>query len=321
MAEKILVVDDDPDVTLFVEMNLRDAGYEIELASDGMEGLDKALRDPPDLAVVDVGMPQLDGYQVVERLRSDPRTRNIGIIMLTGKTTSAERVIGLTAGADDYLIKPFDPVELAARARVLLNRIREMRSISPLTGLPGNLQIRERVAMLVAQELPFALLYVDLDNFKAYNDRYGFLRGDAAIQRVSRLVQETATQVAGSDGWVGHVGGDDFVVLCSPWHAETLAEALTRHVDREVPELYDEKDRERGGIEIVGRRGEVRGFPLLSVSIGVATTERRDFHHPGEVVSVATELKSYAKRITGSSWAMDRRRVELPEAVPDEASS
>jgi len=319
--DRILVVDDDPDVSLFVEMNLREAGYEVELAFDGTEGLRKALYDPPDLAVVDVMMPEMNGYEMVERLRSDARTRNIGIIMLTGKATSAERVIGLTAGADDYIIKPFDPVELAARARGLLNRIREMRSISPLTGLPGNLQIRERVAALVARDLPFALLYVDLDNFKAYNDRYGFLRGDAAIQRVSRVVQETTGEVAGSDGWVGHVGGDDFVVLCSPWHAESLAEALTRSVDREVPALYDEKDRERRAIEILDRRGEVRRFPLLSVSIGVATTERRDFEHPGEVVSVATELKSYAKRVGGSSWAMDRRRVDLPEPAVDEAST
>ena len=314
MTDRILLVDDDPDVALFAELNLREAGYEVSVAFGGEEGLRKATADPPDLAVVDVMMPGMDGYEVVERLRSDPRTRGVGIIMLTGKATSAERVIGLTTGADDYVIKPFDPVELAARARGILNRIREMRSVSPLTGLPGNVQIRERVEAVVRSGRPFALLYMDLDNFKAFNDRYGFLRGDAAIQRTARLVQEVALNVAGRDAFVGHVGGDDFVVLCLPWEAERVCRGIAAAVDEELPDLYDAEDRERGAIEIEDRRGELRRLPLLSISIGVTTSGRRELEHPGQVVAIATELKEYAKRTPGSSWEVDRRREEPPEA-------
>lgn len=315
MTEKILLVDDDPDVALFAELNLREAGYEVSIAHDGSVGLERALEEPPDLALIDVVLPGMDGYEVVERLRSDPRTRGVGIIMLTGKATSAERVMGLTTGADDYVIKPFDPVELTARVRGLLNRIREMRSVSPLTGLPGNLQIRDRVDQAVASGRPFALLYADLDNFKPFNDRYGFLRGDAVIQRTARVLQEAASEVVGRGAFVGHVGGDDFVVLCLPWEAERLCRTIVAAFDAEVPELHDPEDRERGFIEVEDRRGERHRVPLLSVSIGVASSDRSELGHPGEVVAIATELKEYAKRVEGSRWELDRRG-ETPAAPP-----
>lgn len=315
MADRILVVDDDPDVSLFVEINLRDAGFGVELAADGIQALEKTRETEPDLLVLDIMMPRLDGLEVAERLRSDHRTRHIPIIMLTGKATSADRVLGLTAGADDYVIKPFDPVELVARVKGLLNRTREMRSLSPLTGLPGNLQIQERLTQAVETSAPFALLYADLDNFKAFNDRYGFLRGDTAIQRLARVIQDVALESVGTSAFVGHVGGDDFVVLCPPDSAERLAEAIAETVDQQVPSLYDPEDREAGSIEVIDRRGTAQRYPLLSVSVGVATTDRRAFTHPGEAVSVATELKEYAKRIGGSSWAVDRRTVEVPDTV------
>jgi diguanylate cyclase (GGDEF)-like protein len=312
------VVDDDPDVSLFVEISLHEAGYEVALASDGEEALDRARLERPDLVVLDVMMPKFDGFEVAQRLRADPRTANASIIMLTGRATSADKVIGLTSGADDYIIKPFDPVELLARVKGILHRSKEMRALSPLTGLPGNQRIQEELAQLVKRGRPFALLYADLDNFKAFNDRYGFLRGDAAIQAAARIIADTAMEVSGDEAFVGHIGGDDFVVIARPAVAERLSRAIADRFDLEAPSFYDQADRDRGAIEVVDRRGEVRRFPLLSISIGAATTDRRHFSHPGEAVTVATELKEYAKQIAGSSWAIDRRSLEL-EDPPAEA--
>src|SRR6266567_3338886 len=267
MAESVLVVDDDPDVARFVEVNLRSAGHEVTLASDGEEALAMAAELRPDLILLDVMMPKLDGFEVAQRLRRDPRTSSCSIIMLTAKALSADKVLGLSSGADDYIIKPFDPVELLARG----------------------------------------VLYLDLDHFKAYNDHYGFVRGDRAIQAVARLASEVVHEMADESSFVGHVGGDDFLIITPPELAEAVAQKLCERFDLEVPALYDRIDLERGTVEIEDRQGTMRTFPLLSVSIGGVSAPPRRFAHFGEVVAIATEMKQVAKRTPGSSFAFDRR--------------
>lgn len=306
---RVLVVDDDRDIARFVEVNLRGDGYIVDIASDGEQGLEQALKHPPALALVDVMMPGMDGFQLVERLRGDPRTAGISIIMLTAKSLTADKVLGLTAGADDYIIKPFDPVELLARVKGTLHRAEEMRASSPLTGLPGNIRIQDEIARAVASDTPFALVYADLDNFKAYNDYYGFLRGDAAIKTAAGILQDEARRVTGDAAFVGHMGGDDFVMMVPPGKVEELCHAIIKRFDAATTQMYEEEDHERGYIEIRSRRGDLQRFPLVSISLGVATTERRDFSHREEAVAIATEMKNYAKRSEGSSWAIDRRSV------------
>jgi diguanylate cyclase (GGDEF)-like protein len=306
-GETVLVVDDDPDIARFIEVNLRTHGFDVHLASDGVVALERAYEVRPALVLVDVMMPRMDGFQVVERLRADPRTATISIIILTAKALTADKVLGLTAGADDYIIKPFDPVELVARVKGTLRRSKEMKAVSPLTGLPGNERIHGEIQRLIEIAEPFSLLYADLDNFKSYNDHYGFLRGDEAIRFVARCLQEAALDVAGNDAFVGHIGGDDFVVICQPDRAEALCRAIVERFDAQASALYDRADLERSYIEVTNRLQEVQRMPLMSISIGVATSERRTYTHPGEVVTVATELKEFAKRSRGSSWAVDRR--------------
>jgi diguanylate cyclase (GGDEF)-like protein len=307
MAESVLVVDDDPDVARFVEVNLRSAGYDVAVASNGEEALEKAVELRPDLILLDVMMPKLDGFEVAQRIRRDTRTSSCSIIMLTAKALSSDKVVGLSSGADDYIIKPFDPVELLARVKGTLRRAREMRALSPLTGLAGNIRVQEEIRRRVGEDQPFALLYADLDHFKAYNDHYGFVRGDRAIQALARVITETVHELIGPSGFVGHVGGDDFVMIVPPEEAESVAAHLVGRFDTEAPNLYDSLDAERGTIEVKDRQGNLRRFPLLTLSVGVATTTNRRFTHYGEAVAVATEMKQFAKRETGSSYAIDRR--------------
>src|SRR5881296_1324721 len=150
MPETILVVDDDPDIARFVEVNLRSAGYEVAVASDGEQALARAGEIRPDLVLLDVMMPRIDGFEVAQRLRRSPQTANTSIIMLTAKALSADKVTGLQSGADDYIIKPFDPIELLARVKGTLRRAKEMRALSPLTGLPGNIRVQEEIRRRVA---------------------------------------------------------------------------------------------------------------------------------------------------------------------------
>src|SRR5215212_5110469 len=202
-----LDVDDDPDIARFVEVNLRSAGYDVSVASDGEQALEKAATLRPDLVLLDVMMPRIDGFEVAQRLRRNPQTANTSIIMLTAKALSADKVTGLTAGADDYIIKPFDPIELLARVKGTLRRAKEMRNLSPLTGLPGNIRLQEEIERQVREHHEFAVLYVDLDNFKTYNDQQGFVRGDRLIQATARIIQDSAVEGSGAEGFVGHVGG------------------------------------------------------------------------------------------------------------------
>jgi diguanylate cyclase (GGDEF)-like protein len=227
--------------------------------------------------------------------------------MLTARGLSADKLEGFAIGADDYIVKPFDTPELLARIRGVLRRAKEMRAQSPLTGLPGNVRIEEEIESCVESGRDFALLYVDLDHFKAFNDHYGFMRGDQVIQATAGMVEDVARQASAGAAFVGHVGGDDFVVIVEPQQAEALADAIVQRFDEEAPKLYDAEDRDQGYIEVANRRGELQRFPLLSVSIGIATTERRTYAHYAEVVAIATEMKTFTKATAGSSWAVDRR--------------
>jgi diguanylate cyclase (GGDEF)-like protein len=306
MAETILVVDDDPDIARFVEVNLRSAGYEVSVAGDGAEALDLATEIRPDLVLLDVMMPRLDGFEVAQRLRKNPQTANTSIIMLTAKALSSDKVTGLQSGADDYIIKPFDPIELLARVKGTLRRAKEMRNLSPLTGLPGNIRIQEEIERQVREHRPFAVLYVDLDNFKTYNDKYGFVRGDRLIQGTARMIQD-AVMASDTDGFVGHVGGDDFVAVVEPETAEEVAKRVCERFDQDRALYYEDEDLDRGFVRMEDRKGIEQDIPLVTVSVGIATTSRRAFAHYGEAVAVATEMKQFAKRDGGSSYAVDRR--------------
>jgi diguanylate cyclase (GGDEF)-like protein len=306
-GERVLVVDDDPFIARLLEIELRAVGYEVRLAGDGREALDTVAAWLPDLVLADVMMPNMDGFELTRRLRGDSRTATVSVIMLTARGLSADKLEGFSVGADDYIVKPFDTPELMARIRGVLRRAKEMRAQSPLTGLPGNVRIESEIEARVKAQDTFAILYVDLDHFKSFNDHYGFMRGDQVIQWTARLLQDIALELAGPSAFVGHVGGDDFVLICDASLVERVAEAIIQRFDAGAAEQYDDADRALGYIEVTNRRGEIQRFPLISVSIGVASTERRSFSHYAEVVAVATEMKSFTKGTAGSSWAVDRR--------------
>ncbi len=306
-GERILVADDDPFIVRLLEIELHAVGYEVRLASDGRQALERIEDWLPDLVVADVMMPNMDGFELTRRLRQDSRTATVSIIMLTARGLSADKLEGFALGVDDYIVKPFDTPELLARIRGVLRRAKEMRAQSPLTGLPGNVRIESEIEARVKAGDMFAILYVDLDHFKSFNDHYGFMRGDQVIQWTARILQDVALELGASSAFVGHVGGDDFVVVCRADLAERIARTVIARFDAAAVDQYDDTDRAIGYIEVTNRSGQIQRFPFVSVSIGIATTARRSFLHYAEAVAVATEMKSFAKRTTGSSWAVDRR--------------
>ena len=308
MDQRVLVVDDDAAVRAVVIEALTGAGYECLGAIDGIEGLRLAHAQPPDAVVLDVVMPQLSGDDVHRALRRDVATRYIPVIFLTGQTETKDKARRLLDGADDYMTKPFDIEELAARVTTAVRRATSLRALNPLSGLPGNVAISTELSRRLAEGPGWVCLYCDLDHFKEFNDHYGFARGDQMIVLLARLLIAVA-EAAGVDNFVGHVGGDDFVLIVPEAAAEGVARAIIRGFDEIVPTVYDSEDRSRRSIVRIDRRGVERILPFVTVSIGIVPVAPGRFADAVAVSRAAAEVKEIAKRRDGSSWAVDRRRA------------
>ncbi|MCA9795786.1 MAG: response regulator [Candidatus Eremiobacteraeota bacterium] len=308
---KILVVDDDPVLLRMVETFLKSASgnYNVLTANSGPEALDMARREVPDLILLDLMMPGMDGIAVCERLRSSRSTYLIPVIMLTASASQIHRLDALRTGVDDYVSKPFDPEELEARIQGLIRRIEMSRASNPLTGLPGNLAIEHEINKRLARDDHMACCYLDLDNFKALNDHYGFEKGDECIKLVAQVLIEAAEASGHNDDFVGHIGGDDFIYISRPDYVEDILNNVTTRFDELVRDIYTLEDRERGYIEVKNRQEEVQQFPITTLSIGVSTNERRNLTSALQVSEIATELKRAAKaKAPGRShFIIDRR--------------
>jgi DNA-binding response OmpR family regulator len=306
----VLVVDDSETVARLLEWELCMAGYEVELASDGKTALRAARDRTPDVVLTDVIMPEMDGFEVVRRLRADPKTAETAVIFVTARGLSADRMEGLALGADDYIVKPFDGPDLLARVAKVLQRARAARDESPLSGLPGHSRIRGELDGRIQREEPFALLVSDVAGLKDYNARYGFARGDRVLQMTARVLREVARQVAGPSAVVVHMGADDFGVLTSPDHAVALAKAIVAGFDAQAAQLYDPEDADRGYIQLVSGEGMIRRVPIVTIAVGVADTTSRRFYHSAEVLTAAADLAREAKTETGSAWRASEPRPE-----------
>jgi diguanylate cyclase (GGDEF)-like protein len=307
MADNILVVDDDEDIVRVIRVNLQLEGYEVDTAHDGQAGLDKALETPPDLVLLDIMMPRMDGLTALKKMRSHPSLASTSIVLLTARGLTEDRVKGLELGADDYITKPFDVVEMLARVKAVLRRAKSARDTSPLTGLPGNFRIGQEIEERIETDAPFALVYCDLDNFKAFNDHYGFMRGDQVIKYSGEVLQAAAEDVGDPNAFVGHIGGDDFVAVVDGHLAEAYCKAVIERFDDGVLDFYDTADALRGYIEVVDRRGERYAFPVVSMSMGVVTNTGRPIASQWEASALAVEMKEFAKKQHGSAYRVDRR--------------
>jgi diguanylate cyclase (GGDEF)-like protein len=306
----ILVVDDDQDNASFVEFNLKMHGYEVIRARDGEQALEVMEDQRPDLAVVDWMMPRMDGVELTRRLRAEPLTSALPVIMLTAKSMTVDKVVGLTAGVDDYLVKPFDTAELIARVSSTLRRNKEFREVSPLTGLPGNARVRREIADRMKAGGDYSVGYIDIDRFKSVNDVYGFDRGDEFIGALARSLHRAVTTIGRPSIFLGHIGGDDFVFICHPDQVLPLTKRTVTDFEQAADQLYDPGDAARGYIEVPDRRGNKIRAALVTLSIGVAqaTPDGRRFTDPRVVIAVASEMKKVAKSQPGSYVAIDRRR-------------
>jgi PleD family two-component response regulator len=316
--QTILVAEDEPHLREVLRFQLEAAGYLVLEARDGRQALDVATETLPDLLLLDVMMPHLNGYEVCQALRAEYATRHIPIIMLTAKAETGDKLQGLGGGANDYVTKPWEQRELMLRVRNALDWSHQQRAASPLTGLPGNLTINVELSRRLQSGTPFAMLQIDVDYFKAFNDHYGYARGDQAIRRLADILVATGRQLGGPDCFLGHIGGDDFVVLTTPDRAEALGEKVISAFNASLPELYDSADFARGHVEVMNRRHESERVPLMSLTMALVSTDRMPVSHLAELNDIAQELKAHGKGIPGSVLVGERRaRAARPPSEND----
>lgn len=312
---RVLVADDDMHIRKLLELSLENDGYTVLSASDGHELVQLAQQYTPNLILVDLMMPRMDGYEAIRQMRNDTRIAHIPMIILTARQRPDEIVTGFETGADDYIGKPFDINEVLARVRSHLRRAARQPQLNPLSGLPGGMLIKQELEARFMRGQPLTLLHADLDNFKTFNDTYGFSRGDRAIIVLGQLLQQTIALYGDGNNFIGHVGGDDFVVLTTPDVVEQICEHVIARFNEEVRQFYKPEEWQRGYISGIDRFGILRRFNLLSLSIGGTSNHIRSFESAEEMAQVAAEVKQYAKTQTGSSFAIDQRTMQQARPI------
>ncbi|EGY26957.1 GGDEF domain protein [Desulfovibrio sp. A2] len=296
---------------------------------NGRAVLEQFFLDPPDLLLVSATLPDMSGVSLIQLVKGENVYRQVATLLCL----DAPGVAGVewsSIDADDFMVLPAQAAprtegdvacaplppplatELRARVDLALTRAGRALDASPLTKLPGNTSIIKYIQGLIDRRVDFALAYADLDNFKAFNDKYGFSRGDEVLMLTARLIATTAREVRGQPAFVGHVGGDDYVFVTPVDEAEDACRRVVGAFDAIVPGFYDAEDRERGAIVAHDRQGQVRSFPLMAVSIAVVCNRPSagfSLAHYGEASYRASQVKKLAKDRTGSCYVFDRRQT------------
>ncbi len=302
----ILIIEDDPTIARMLGVTMEVEGYNAHVAFCGEDGVEAATREVPQLILLDLMLPGMDGFEVVKRLRGNAKTAHIPVMILSARHDTALKVRAFDYQVDDYLTKPFDGEELLARIRTQLRHVQE-NLLSPLTGLPSGLRVERAIEQQLNSGRMWAMLYIDLDNFKAYNDVYGFLQGNDLIRLLSRVITESLREYGDVTDFAGHVGGDDFVVITSPERVDPLCRRILTRWDAESRVYYSADDLRRGVLVALDRQGHEQRFPLVAVSIGVVTNRFVPITATEEVSRIAAEVKKKAKALPGSSYYIDHR--------------
>ncbi|WP_341860283.1 GGDEF domain-containing response regulator [Desulfohalovibrio reitneri] len=269
--------------------------------------IETLFNEPPDLLVVDHNLPDMSGAQVASLVKSENVYRQLPVMLcLTPDDLSGGLDFGQVE-CDDFLMAPYDQDTVNARICLTLARASRSLDANPLTKLPGNTSIIQRIQDAIDRSENFALAYLDLDYFKAFNDKYGFSRGDEVLMMTARVIVNIIRGFSGVKTFVGHVGGDDFVFIVPPELAEDACRRIIKSFDDIVPHFYDADDRKQGFIRSTDRQGWVRDFPLMAVSIAVVLNQGGRLNHYGEASAIAMSLKKKAKETPTSNYVLDRR--------------
>lgn len=307
MIQEIYIIDDDESsILVFEELFKNDKEFKfISVTSDK---IDYALKNIPSIIIINEDAIEVDVLELCKRIRRDEDNSITPIIVVSSETERNHRIEILKESVEYYIKKPVNAQYLYYTIKNLSRLLTINRRISPLTGLPGNVQIHAELKKRISNHEEFSVLYLDLDNFKAYNDVYGFLKGDEIIKFTADTIIRCIHSNITDNAFIGHIGGDDFIAIVPILHCEKLCESIIANFDVEVTKFFTEDDNEKGYIEVANRKGIIEQFPLTSISIGVVEADKDRFSNMLEIGEIGAQVKHAAKSVMGSSYAIDKRK-------------
>lgn len=306
MAQDIYVIDDDESsIPIFKELFKNEK--EFKFIGVKTEQIDITLKNIPFLIIINEDSIDRDIISLCKQIRTDEDNQITPIIVVSSNTNKYHKLEVLEQSIEYYIKKPVDTEYLYYTIKNLDRLLKMNRRISPLTGLPGNVQIHAELKKRITNEEEFSVLYLDLDNFKAYNDVYGFLKGDQIIEYTANVILKCIHEQFNENYFVGHIGGDDFIALVPTLEVDNICQSIIANFDSGVNRFFTEEDIEKGYIEVANRRGVMEQFALTSISIGAVIADKDRFSNILEIGEVGAQVKHVAKSIIGSSYAIDRR--------------
>ncbi|MBU1864164.1 MAG: diguanylate cyclase [Candidatus Omnitrophica bacterium] len=310
-TKKILIIDKDHDSLSLLSSRLKARDYHIVACDSSAAALSIVIDEVPDLILIDSRMDKVEGEELPLVIKKNTHNFFIPIVMMAEHDSIAEQIMGMRWGFDDIIIKPCDSLELQLRIGMNLKRAQESVQANPLTKLPGNIAIERALKEKIASGKKFSVCYIDIDNFKSFNDKYSFDKGDNVLVQTSRILLQAIHGFKDGNIFVGHVGGDDFVVILNPEREESFARKVIQDFDQIIPTYYSKEDQEAKEIIVRNRRGSDERFPVMSISIAVVTNLYVPFSNPGEIAAAAAEVKKYLKTQPGSTYLRDRRAQQI----------
>jgi PleD family two-component response regulator len=283
---RILVVEDDADVANLLRFFFESQGYQVSIAPTGPTALDLCRRELPNIVVLDIQLPEMDGYEVCRRLRENLRTSHIPILFLTQRDERSDRIAGLELGADDYITKPFDIDELKLRVQNAIKRARWENLTSPTTGLPSGKLIEEQLRILMRRQ-NWAILYTGVNHIVDFNEAYGFVAGDDVLRFTAMILNDGVEEYGTPNDFIGHVGADDFIIVTDVEHAEPIRDYIMERFKNEVGKFYSFRDRERGYILLKNGISDQRHVPLMDLAIGLVNAKTTEFSDIREITEIA----------------------------------
>ena len=308
MVQEIYIIDDDDSsILVFQELFKDDKEYKFISVKSHM--IEVALKNIPAMIIINEDAIDVDVIDLCKRIRNDEDNTITPVIVVSSNDNPEHRIRILQESIEYYIKKPVNENYLYYTVKNIGRLLTINRRISPLTGLPGNVQIHAELKKRLLNKEAFSVLYVDLDNFKAYNDVYGFLKGDEIIKFTADTILASVHNMIEEGSFVGHIGGDDFVAIVPSLHCEKLCQEIISQFDAKVLEFFTPEDAKKGYIEVANRRGIIEQFPLTSVSIGVVVADVNRFFNMLEIGEVGAQVKHAAKSVSGSSYSIDRRKI------------
>jgi diguanylate cyclase (GGDEF)-like protein len=292
---KILAIDNDIQVLQILEKILSKAGYECITEIEAVNSVKSALREQPDLIIIDRMMPGKDGVEIAIEIKSKPQLSQIPILMLTAMCSEDEKIFALERGIDDYFCKPFSSKELLAKIKAILRHSTRVRDSNPTTNLPGGNALEEEINRRLREGTVFALLHVDIDNFKTYADSYGFNSANRMIRLCGKILVNAIESLDLAGSFLSHIGGDDFIIVTPPQSHEKLARKIIEFFDGHIGSCFKKEDSARGYYTSLDRKGSKRDFPITTVSIGIVSNEKRPFIDASEMGTYLVKAKNRAK--------------------------